>query len=153
MRGFLFVVQSSGFSTHVQDQKIANMFELSAPFREQHFLSGLVLSELSLILDPENEGLVCLWLKFVVLVLVLQENIHFLPLSCLLIACLVCIRRWWVLFTTFCRAMTPTRDTLMWRSRPGLPCFTCLWLVLSWRPFHTYMILQVKMQFRDLTCL
>uniref|UniRef100_A0A8C7ZS50 Dedicator of cytokinesis 7 n=1 Tax=Oryzias sinensis TaxID=183150 RepID=A0A8C7ZS50_9TELE len=50
--------QSSGFSTHVQDQKIANMFELSAPFREQHFLSGLVLSELSLILDPENEGLV-----------------------------------------------------------------------------------------------
>uniref|UniRef100_A0A3P9HBQ3 Dedicator of cytokinesis 7 n=1 Tax=Oryzias latipes TaxID=8090 RepID=A0A3P9HBQ3_ORYLA len=53
------VSSSSGFSTHVQDQKIANMFELSAPFREQHFLSGLVLSELSLILDPENEGLVC----------------------------------------------------------------------------------------------
>uniref|UniRef100_A0A8C8E250 Dedicator of cytokinesis 7 n=1 Tax=Oryzias sinensis TaxID=183150 RepID=A0A8C8E250_9TELE len=52
------VSSSSGFSTHVQDQKIANMFELSAPFREQHFLSGLVLSELSLILDPENEGLV-----------------------------------------------------------------------------------------------
>ena len=51
--------QSSGFSTHVQDQKIANMFELSVPFREQHFLAGLVLSELSVILDPENEGLVC----------------------------------------------------------------------------------------------
>lgn len=48
--------QSSGFSTHVQDQKIANMFELSVPFREQHFLAGLVLSELSVILDPENEG-------------------------------------------------------------------------------------------------
>lgn len=53
---FLFCPQSSGFSTHVQDQKIANMFELSAPFREQHFLAGLVLSELSVILDPENEG-------------------------------------------------------------------------------------------------
>uniref|UniRef100_A0A665UGT9 Dedicator of cytokinesis 7 n=1 Tax=Echeneis naucrates TaxID=173247 RepID=A0A665UGT9_ECHNA len=50
--------QSSGFSTHVQDQKIANMFELSVPFREQHYLAGLVLSELSVILDPENEGLV-----------------------------------------------------------------------------------------------
>lgn len=50
--------QSSGFSTHVQDQKIANMFELSVPFREQHYLAGLVLSELSVILDPDNEGLV-----------------------------------------------------------------------------------------------
>lgn len=50
--------QSSGFSTHVHDQKIANMFELSVPFREQHYLAGLVLSELSVILDPENEGLV-----------------------------------------------------------------------------------------------
>lgn len=54
--------QSSGFSTHVQDQKIANMFELSVPFREQHYLAGLVLSELSVILDPENEGLVDLQL-------------------------------------------------------------------------------------------
>ncbi|XP_059922380.1 dedicator of cytokinesis protein 7 isoform X18 [Gadus macrocephalus] len=47
--------QSSGFSTHVQDQKIANMFELSIPFREQHFMAGLVLSELSVILEPDNE--------------------------------------------------------------------------------------------------
>uniref|UniRef100_A0A8C5C768 Dedicator of cytokinesis 7 n=1 Tax=Gadus morhua TaxID=8049 RepID=A0A8C5C768_GADMO len=46
---------SSGFSTHVQDQKIANMFELSIPFREQHFMAGLVLSELSVILEPDNE--------------------------------------------------------------------------------------------------
>ncbi|KAG7268748.1 hypothetical protein CRUP_034582 [Coryphaenoides rupestris] len=46
---------SSGFSTHVQDQKIANMFELSVPFREQHFMAGLVLSELSVILDADNE--------------------------------------------------------------------------------------------------
>lgn len=55
---FSSLSQSSGFSTHVQDQKIANMFELSVPFREQHYLAGLVLSELSVILDPENEGLV-----------------------------------------------------------------------------------------------
>ncbi|XP_018609625.1 dedicator of cytokinesis protein 7 isoform X14 [Scleropages formosus] len=48
--------QSSGFSSHVQDQKIANMFELSVPFREQHYLAGLVLSELAVILDPEAEG-------------------------------------------------------------------------------------------------
>uniref|UniRef100_A0A8C8GG03 Dedicator of cytokinesis 7 n=1 Tax=Oncorhynchus tshawytscha TaxID=74940 RepID=A0A8C8GG03_ONCTS len=46
----------SGFSTHAQDQKIANMFELSVPFREQHYLAGLVLSELAVILDPEAEG-------------------------------------------------------------------------------------------------
>uniref|UniRef100_A0AAR2K8D4 Dedicator of cytokinesis 7 n=1 Tax=Pygocentrus nattereri TaxID=42514 RepID=A0AAR2K8D4_PYGNA len=45
--------QSSGFSTHVQDQKIANMFELSVPFREQHYMAGLVLTELAIILDPE----------------------------------------------------------------------------------------------------
>ncbi|KAF3835378.1 hypothetical protein F7725_027936 [Dissostichus mawsoni] len=57
--------QSSGFSTNVQDQKIANMFELSVPFREQHFLAGLVLSELSVILDPENEGMFGLHKKVV----------------------------------------------------------------------------------------
>uniref|UniRef100_A0A8C2ZR86 Dedicator of cytokinesis 7 n=1 Tax=Cyclopterus lumpus TaxID=8103 RepID=A0A8C2ZR86_CYCLU len=57
--------QSSGFSTHVQDQKIANMFELSVPFREQHYLAGLVLSELSVILDPDNEGMFSLHKKVV----------------------------------------------------------------------------------------
>uniref|UniRef100_A0A3Q2YLE1 Dedicator of cytokinesis 7 n=1 Tax=Hippocampus comes TaxID=109280 RepID=A0A3Q2YLE1_HIPCM len=57
--------QSSGFSTHVQDQKIANMFELSVPFREQHFMAGLVLSELSVILDPDNEGMFGLHKKVV----------------------------------------------------------------------------------------
>uniref|UniRef100_A0A8D0ACJ9 Dedicator of cytokinesis 7 n=1 Tax=Sander lucioperca TaxID=283035 RepID=A0A8D0ACJ9_SANLU len=59
------VSSSSGFSTHVQDQKIANMFELSVPFREQHFLAGLVLSELSVILDPDNEGMFGLHKKVV----------------------------------------------------------------------------------------
>uniref|UniRef100_A0A8C6QBP3 Dedicator of cytokinesis 7 n=1 Tax=Nothobranchius furzeri TaxID=105023 RepID=A0A8C6QBP3_NOTFU len=57
--------QSSGFSTHVQDQKIANMFELCVPFREQHYLAGLVLSELSVILDPDNEGMFGLHKKVV----------------------------------------------------------------------------------------
>lgn len=49
-------LQSSAFSSMVQDQGVATMFELSVPFRQQHFLSGLVLTELSLILDPEGEG-------------------------------------------------------------------------------------------------
>ncbi|XP_045063668.1 dedicator of cytokinesis protein 7-like isoform X8 [Coregonus clupeaformis] len=49
--------QSSSFSTHAQDQKIANMFELSVPFREQHYLAGLVLAELAVILDPEAEAM------------------------------------------------------------------------------------------------
>ncbi|XP_071010793.1 dedicator of cytokinesis protein 7 isoform X13 [Oncorhynchus clarkii lewisi] len=57
--------QSSGFSTHAQDQKIANMFELSVPFREQHYLAGLVLSELAVILDPEAEGMFGLHKKVV----------------------------------------------------------------------------------------
>jgi len=48
--------QSSAFSSMVQDQGVATMFELSVPFRQQHFLSGLMLTELSLILDPEGEG-------------------------------------------------------------------------------------------------
>lgn len=52
----LDLFQSSGFSTNVQDQKIANMFELSVPFRQQHYLAGLVLTELAVILDPDAEG-------------------------------------------------------------------------------------------------
>ncbi|KAF3846180.1 hypothetical protein F7725_003258 [Dissostichus mawsoni] len=46
----------TAFSSMVQDQGVATMFELSVPFRQQHFLSGLMLTELSLILDPEGEG-------------------------------------------------------------------------------------------------
>ncbi|XP_078541005.1 dedicator of cytokinesis protein 6 isoform X8 [Lissotriton helveticus] len=48
--------QGSAFSTHVQDLRIANMFELSVLFRQQHFLAGLVLTELALILEPDVEG-------------------------------------------------------------------------------------------------
>uniref|UniRef100_A0A8C2DMC3 Dedicator of cytokinesis 6 n=1 Tax=Cyprinus carpio TaxID=7962 RepID=A0A8C2DMC3_CYPCA len=37
---------NSAFSCHVQDQGVVSMFELSVPFRQQHFLSGLLLAEL-----------------------------------------------------------------------------------------------------------
>uniref|UniRef100_A0A3B1JP99 Dedicator of cytokinesis 6 n=1 Tax=Astyanax mexicanus TaxID=7994 RepID=A0A3B1JP99_ASTMX len=48
--------QSSAFSCLMQDQGVVSMFELSVPFRQQHFLSGLLLSELALILEPDGEG-------------------------------------------------------------------------------------------------
>uniref|UniRef100_A0A3B4E640 Dedicator of cytokinesis 6 n=1 Tax=Pygocentrus nattereri TaxID=42514 RepID=A0A3B4E640_PYGNA len=48
--------QSSAFSCPMQDQGVVSMFELSVPFRQQHFLSGLLLSELALILEPDGEG-------------------------------------------------------------------------------------------------
>nr|XP_020647371.1 dedicator of cytokinesis protein 6 isoform X6 [Pogona vitticeps] len=48
--------QGSAFSSHTQDQRVASMFELSVAFRQQHFLAGLVLMELALILEPEAEG-------------------------------------------------------------------------------------------------
>ncbi|XP_053318481.1 dedicator of cytokinesis protein 6 isoform X2 [Spea bombifrons] len=48
--------QSSVFSSPAQDKTVTNMFELSVPFRQQHFLSGLILSELAMILEPDLEG-------------------------------------------------------------------------------------------------
>ncbi|XP_068130411.1 dedicator of cytokinesis protein 6 isoform X6 [Hyperolius riggenbachi] len=48
--------QSSVFSSPAQDKTITNMFELSVPFRQQHFLSALILTELSLILEPDVDG-------------------------------------------------------------------------------------------------
>ncbi|XP_066529748.1 dedicator of cytokinesis protein 7-like isoform X4 [Hoplias malabaricus] len=48
--------QSSAFSCPMQDQGVVSMFELSVPFRQQHFLSGLLLTELALILEPDGEG-------------------------------------------------------------------------------------------------
>uniref|UniRef100_A0A8C5LQ60 Dedicator of cytokinesis 6 n=1 Tax=Leptobrachium leishanense TaxID=445787 RepID=A0A8C5LQ60_9ANUR len=48
--------QGSVFSSPAQDKTTTNMFELSVPFRQQHFLSGLVLTELALILEPDVEG-------------------------------------------------------------------------------------------------
>ncbi|XP_073443619.1 dedicator of cytokinesis protein 6 isoform X7 [Dendrobates tinctorius] len=48
--------QSSIFSSPAQDKTVTNMFELSVPFRQQHFLSGIILTELALILEPDVEG-------------------------------------------------------------------------------------------------
>ncbi|CAH2273031.1 Hypothetical predicted protein [Pelobates cultripes] len=48
--------QGSVFSSPAQDRTVTNMFELSVPFRQQHFLSGLVLTELAMILEPDVEG-------------------------------------------------------------------------------------------------
>uniref|UniRef100_G3W305 Dedicator of cytokinesis 6 n=1 Tax=Sarcophilus harrisii TaxID=9305 RepID=G3W305_SARHA len=42
------------FSLNLQVK--AGMFELSGAFRQQHFLAGLLLTELALILEPEAEG-------------------------------------------------------------------------------------------------
>ncbi|XP_041042551.1 dedicator of cytokinesis protein 8 isoform X2 [Carcharodon carcharias] len=49
--------QNSSSSSSVQDQKIANMFELSADYRQQHFLTGLLFTELAAALDAEVDGL------------------------------------------------------------------------------------------------
>ncbi|KAM5232986.1 dedicator of cytokinesis protein 6 isoform 12-T12 [Hipposideros larvatus] len=48
--------QSSTFSSQAPDSKVTSMFELSGPFRQQHFLAGLLLAELALALEPEAEG-------------------------------------------------------------------------------------------------
>uniref|UniRef100_M3ZCM0 Dedicator of cytokinesis 6 n=1 Tax=Nomascus leucogenys TaxID=61853 RepID=M3ZCM0_NOMLE len=49
-------LQSSTFSSQAPDPKVTSMFELSGPFRQQHFLAGLLLTELALALEPEAEG-------------------------------------------------------------------------------------------------
>ncbi|KAF4014639.1 hypothetical protein G4228_005938 [Cervus hanglu yarkandensis] len=48
--------QSSTFSSQAPDPKVVSMFELSGPFRQQHFLAGLLLTELALAMEPEAEG-------------------------------------------------------------------------------------------------
>ncbi|XP_006875192.1 PREDICTED: dedicator of cytokinesis protein 6 [Chrysochloris asiatica] len=48
--------QSSAFSSHAPDPKVTSMFELSGSFRQQHYLAGLLLTELALALEPEAEG-------------------------------------------------------------------------------------------------
>ncbi|XP_053439187.1 dedicator of cytokinesis protein 6 isoform X7 [Nycticebus coucang] len=61
-RGFIFSLvrayykQSSTFSSQAPDPKVTSMFELSGPFRQQHFFAGLLLTELALSLEPEAEG-------------------------------------------------------------------------------------------------
>uniref|UniRef100_A0A8C3XW07 Dedicator of cytokinesis 8 n=1 Tax=Chelydra serpentina TaxID=8475 RepID=A0A8C3XW07_CHESE len=48
--------QNSSSCSSFQDQKIASMFDLSADYRQQHFLAGLLFTELAAALDTEAEG-------------------------------------------------------------------------------------------------
>uniref|UniRef100_UPI00358FDEC1 dedicator of cytokinesis protein 7-like isoform X3 n=1 Tax=Myxine glutinosa TaxID=7769 RepID=UPI00358FDEC1 len=65
--------QSSGLSG-LPDRRIASMFELSPEFRHQHFLSGILLSELGLILDPDTESLSSLHKKAINMLLNLLSS-------------------------------------------------------------------------------
>uniref|UniRef100_A0A8C8BKR3 Dedicator of cytokinesis 8 n=1 Tax=Otus sunia TaxID=257818 RepID=A0A8C8BKR3_9STRI len=48
--------QNSSSCSSFQDQKIAGMFDLSAEYRQQHFLTGLLFTELAAALDADSEG-------------------------------------------------------------------------------------------------
>ncbi|KAH0628292.1 hypothetical protein JD844_009217 [Phrynosoma platyrhinos] len=49
--------QNSSSCSSFQDQKLASMFDLTADYRQQHFLTGLLFTELAAALDTEAEGL------------------------------------------------------------------------------------------------
>uniref|UniRef100_A0A671PHY5 Dedicator of cytokinesis protein 8-like n=1 Tax=Sinocyclocheilus anshuiensis TaxID=1608454 RepID=A0A671PHY5_9TELE len=51
-------VSEESSSAVFQDHKIAAMFDLSQDFKQRHYLTGLLLTELSTALDMESEGLV-----------------------------------------------------------------------------------------------
>ncbi|KAJ8380780.1 hypothetical protein SKAU_G00015580 [Synaphobranchus kaupii] len=48
--------QTSSSCSSFQDQKICSMFDLSHEFKQQHYLTGLLLTELSAALEMESEG-------------------------------------------------------------------------------------------------
>ncbi|KAK2837136.1 hypothetical protein Q5P01_014348 [Channa striata] len=48
--------QSSGSCSYQEQQRIMGLFELSQEFKQQHYLTGLLLTELSAALDMESEG-------------------------------------------------------------------------------------------------
>ncbi|KAM9857754.1 dedicator of cytokinesis protein 8 [Aulostomus maculatus] len=48
--------QSSGSCSFQEQQRILGLFELSQEFKQQHYLSGLLLTELNAALDMESEG-------------------------------------------------------------------------------------------------
>ncbi|KAI4573480.1 hypothetical protein MJT46_004720 [Ovis ammon polii x Ovis aries] len=62
-RGFVFNLikhycnQNSSSCSSFQDQKIASMFDLTPEYRQQHFLTGLLFTELAAALDAEGEGI------------------------------------------------------------------------------------------------
>ncbi|CAI5786814.1 of cytokinesis 8 isoform X1 [Podarcis lilfordi] len=49
--------QNSSSCSSFQDHKFANMFDLTAEYRQQHFLTGLLFTELAAALDTEAEGI------------------------------------------------------------------------------------------------
>ncbi|XP_037228534.1 dedicator of cytokinesis protein 8 [Falco rusticolus] len=49
--------QNSSSCSSFQDQKIIGMFDLSAEYRQQHFLTGLLFTELAAALDADSEGI------------------------------------------------------------------------------------------------
>ncbi|MEJ1276515.1 hypothetical protein NN561_007420 [Cricetulus griseus] len=48
--------QNSSSCSSFQDQKIASMFDLTPEYRQQHFLTGLLFTELAVALDSEGDG-------------------------------------------------------------------------------------------------
>lgn len=52
----LLVFQSSGSCSFQEQQRILALFELSHDFKQQHYLTGLLLTELGAALDIESEG-------------------------------------------------------------------------------------------------
>lgn len=51
-------LQNSSSCSSFQDQKFTGMFDLSAEYRQQHFLTGLLFTELAAALDADSEGFV-----------------------------------------------------------------------------------------------
>lgn len=51
-------IQSSGSCGFHEQQRILGLFELSQEFKQQHYLTGLLLTELSAALDVESEAYV-----------------------------------------------------------------------------------------------
>uniref|UniRef100_A0A674A9P0 Dedicator of cytokinesis 8 n=1 Tax=Salmo trutta TaxID=8032 RepID=A0A674A9P0_SALTR len=51
------ISSQSSSSCSFQEQRILGLFELSQEFKQQHYLAGLLLTELSAALDMESEGL------------------------------------------------------------------------------------------------
>lgn len=53
---FHLSTQTSSSCSFQEQQRILGLFELSQEFKQQHYLTGLLLTELSAALDMESEG-------------------------------------------------------------------------------------------------
>ncbi|XP_018426758.1 PREDICTED: dedicator of cytokinesis protein 8 [Nanorana parkeri] len=49
--------ENSSSCSSFQDQRIASMFELSSEYKQKHFLTGLLFTELEAVLDQEADGI------------------------------------------------------------------------------------------------